>query len=164
MQIYFFTKGMMVWNALTSFIRRMISCYCHIDQYLSGASHRWLFIKGHTLPLPQSHCTPHGTIEWIYSDHVLTYGADTTLYPLSWLSATLVIANKEYDIDHFLSSFRASDGLSLTHLFLSWCAETKQWFTPDTILSFHIIDHQGDEQIVTLDDSLVVRGRKFYKA
>lgn len=148
--------------------------HAHIHSYFQGDHHTWLFITGHTLPLPLSHISNEINASWKYSDHDLTSLSQPTdtIAKLSWLSAKICIIDqqqeKEYDIDPFLSSFRLHTHESvptLTFLFLSWCAETNQWFRPDCIVQFHVIDHLGQNVMLTLradNHSLELRDRKIY--
>ena len=143
--------------------------------YYTGDHHTWLFITGHTLPLPVSHIKNEINATWKYSDHTLTSLSQPvdTICKLSWLSAKIHIIDrhteKEYDIGSFLSQFRlhtsGTTTPTLTFLFLSWCAETNQWFRPDCIVQFHIIDHLGQDVMLTLradNYSLVIHERKIY--
>ena len=176
---YFLTKAMQLWNWATDTYQhirtQLAEVYHHARVYYCGLTRTWVFIHGHSLPLPISHIKNKVNSTWIYSNHLLTSAyqpADTTC-KLSWLSAKIIVVHKdgetEYDIDSFLSAFRLyahkNVAPSLTQFFLCWCAQTNQWFPADTIVQFHVIDHQGEEQLLTLgadNYSLVIRDQKIY--
>jgi hypothetical protein len=176
---YFLTKAMQLWNWATDTYHRtrtqLTEVYHHACVYYRGLTRTWMFIHGHSLPLPISHIKNKVNPTWIYSNHLLTsmyQPADTTC-KLSWLSAKIIIIHKdgetEYDIDSFLSAFRLythkNVAPSLTQFFLCWCAQTNQWFPADTIIQFQVIDHQGEEQILTLgadNHCFVIREQKVY--
>jgi hypothetical protein len=176
---YFLTKAMQLWNWATDTYQhirtQLAEVYHHARVYYCGLTRTWVFIHGHSLPLPISHIKNKVNPTWIYSNHLLTsvyQPADTTC-KLSWLSAKIIVVHKdgetEYDIDSFLSAFRLyahkNVAPSLTQFFLCWCAQTNQWFPADTIVQFHVIDHQGEEQILTLgvdNHCFVIREQKVY--
>ncbi len=176
---YFLTKSMQLWNWMTDTCQRvhtqLIEAYHYARTYYNGATRTWVFIQGHSLPLPISHIKNKVSPTWVYSDHMLTsirQPADN-ICKLSWLSAKLTIVNQqseiEYDIDSFLSAFRlyAHGNVvpTLTYLFLCWCAQTNQWFPSDTIVQFHVIDHNGEEQMLSLGADnycLIIRDQKVY--
>ena len=54
-----------------------------------------------------------------------------------------------------------SDIPSLYVIFVCWCIYTKNWFVSDNI-EFHIVDHTGDECILTLNDTLIIKNNKIY--
>ena len=125
---------------------------------------RWIFMKGHTLPLPLSHVrgVSNGE-EWHYANHCLSpvhpHGPFLTM---GWLSAKVVTENREYEMDTFLSHFRVKGGIpTLSHVFLAWCAETHRWFPPMSA-ALHVIDEEGETQIYGLDRMLDVHGRRLY--
>ena len=149
--------------------------YGQVDSYYHGTQRTWFFIKGHTLPLPQSHIKNEINAEWKYSNHSLTYLSNPcdTVCKLSWLSAKICVVDKkgetEYDIDSFLENFRLhtydAKVPTLTTLFLSWCAETQQWFQPDSIVQFHVIDHDGKDEMLSLHSDnhcFEIRDQKLY--
>ena len=176
---YFFIKAIQlrIWLASLYYDTwdQLQNLHAHIRSYFQGDHHTWLFITGHTLPLPVSHIKNEINASWKYSNHALTSLSQpaNAVYKLSWLSARICVVEqhheKEYDIDSFLSSFRVHTHGSvvptLTFLFLSWCAETNQWFRPDCIVQFHIIDHLGQNVMLTLradNHSLEIREQKIY--
>jgi hypothetical protein len=176
---YFLTKALQLWNWVTDsyhHIRtQLIEGYHYSRMYYGGLTHTWAFIKGHSLPLPISHIKNKVSPTWIYSNHILTsiYQPADTICKLSWLSAKITVIEQkghiEHEIDSFLSAFRlyahGNVAPSLSYLFLCWCAQTNQWFPSDVIVQFHVIDHHGEEQLLTLgadNHCLVVRDQKIY--
>ena len=176
---YFLSKALQLWNWTTDSYQYLCihisDGYQHARNYYNGVTHKWAFIQGHSLPLPVSHIKNKVTPIWIYCNHTLTsiYQPATTISKFSWLSAKITIVDQrgeiEYDIDSFLSAFRldAPNNIapSLSYLFLCWCAETKQWFPSDVIVQFHIIDHNGEKQLLTLGADnycLVIHDQKIY--
>jgi hypothetical protein len=170
---------MSVWNWLKDsfcYVRDNVNeLYGLVGSYYRGKHHTWLFITGHTLPLPLSHIHNQIDAQWIYSNYSLTSLSKPcdTVCKISWLSAKICIIHKdnekEYDIDPFLQNFKLHTHLdtvpTLTSLFLSWCAETRQWFRPDCIVQFHVIDHEGAEQMLTLradNNCFEIRDQKLY--
>ena len=176
---YFFTKAFQLWNWTTDTYQhlrtRLMEGFEYARVYYNGSTRTWIFIKGHSLPLPISHIKNKINPIWIYSNHTLTsiYQPPNNLCKLSWLSAKLTIINQndeiEYDIDSFLTTFmlyvHENTAPSLTQLFMCWCAQTNQWFPSDVIVQFHVIDHQGEEQMLTIgvdNHCLVIRDQKIY--
>jgi len=177
-QTYFYIKAIQLWNWTTAVYQQS---YSHLSTYyddvknvLNGTNKSWVFIQGHTLPLPVSHVKNTICSSWKYSNYTLTpctQLSDTT-YKLSWLSARITVIDQsdvyEYDIDSFLHSFRLHTNQlvpTLTMLFLTWCAEKNQWFRPGCIVQFHIITHEGKEEMLTLqadNHSLILRDGKIY--
>ena len=170
---------MQLWSWVTDTYQRirtqLTDGYHYARVYYNGLTHTWVFIHGHSLPLPISHIKNKVNPTWIYSNHLLTsvHQPADTICKLSWLSAKIIVVHKdgetEYDIDSFLSAFRlyahSNVAPSLTQLFLCWCAQTNQWFPADTIVQFHVFDHQGEEQILTLgvdNHCFVIRDQKVY--
>ena len=176
---YFFTKAIQLWNWVTDnyhyLYTQMTEGYQYTRSYWNGATSTWLFIQGHSLPLPISHIKNKVRPMWVYSDHMLTSIRQpaNTMCKLSWLSAKITVIDQhgevEYDIDPFLSTFRlyvhGTTAPTLTYLFLCWCAQTNQWFPSDAIIQFHVIDHQGEEQMLSLgvdNHCLIIRDQKVY--
>jgi hypothetical protein len=136
----------------------------------------WIFPNDHTLPLPISHVSNHVPAKWTYSSHELQYvGMENPVdsYKLSWLSAKISITDgeleQEFDFDSFMSKFRVKTiptvVPTLSMLLLTWCAETKQWFSANSKVHFHIIDDEGVESTLSLfadNNRLTIRNGKIY--
>jgi len=176
---YFYTKALQLWNwvseAYGSFQNHINDIQQYTYSYSKGLDKTWVFMRGHTLPLPLSHIKNDIHANWKYSNYTLTSLAKPTTMTckLSWLSAKIVVINcreeKEFDIDSFLSEFRLhtceDHTPTLTFLFLSWCAQMNQWFQHDSIVQFHVIDHNGEEQMLTIGTDnrcLVIRDKYIY--
>jgi len=174
---YFYTKALQLWNWVSDQCEYLRTQFHEIKQYSRsyGLNKSWVFMRGHTLPLPLSHIKNDISATWKYSNHVLTSLSQPTdiVCKLSWLSAKIVVINtheeQEFDIDPFLAAFRVHTHgdmtPSLTFLFLTWCAQTNQWFQHDSIVQFHIIDHQGQEHLLTIgadNRCLIIHDKKIY--
>ena len=172
-RLYFLSKAMMVWNIVREQSIRgwngTKNIYRHIRTYYDGASDTWLFVPNHTLPLNASHIsnTIHAT--WKYSNyqmHLLPHSSSGAC-KLSWLSLSIMIDGEEYEAETFLENFRlhTSDHQlsvpTLHMLFLAWCAQTKQWFSRTADVQFHVIDHNGEQQILIKGD-LYIDKHKIY--
>ena len=144
-----------------------------------GTHKKWLFIDNHSLPLLMAYTPFPIQASWMYDEYTstLTYCKDdikpTHPCTLSWLSTkiTVVIQDKstDYDMDPFLEKFNIltepSTAPPLRTIFLSWCAHTRNWFPPNCIVQFHIIDHEGQERMLSLNvdnTCLEIRNSKLY--
>ena len=146
-----------------------------------GTHKKWLLIDDHSLPLLLAYAPSPIQASWMYDEYTstLTYYKDVPTHPnthpctLSWLSTkmTVVIQDKvtDYDMDPFLEKFRIltkpSVAPPLRTIFLSWCAHTRNWFPPNVIVQFNIIDHQGQERMLSLNvdnTCLEIRDSKLY--
>ena len=164
MQSYFSLRLLVLWNAISSAARHSYHRFQRWANYQRAywevKTSQWLFLPGHTLPISgvslRDACPP----DWIYDEATRTLTqsvASDTPYQLSWLSTKLVVLDpqhpdREYDMDDWLSELRvyATDPPPLPILFQSWCAHHKQWFAQDRIVQFHIIDHHGEERMLSL--------------
>jgi hypothetical protein len=180
LRTYFLVKAVSTWNCIKDLYQQtcqiISECYTDFCNYIKGSHHSWVFIKGHSLPLPLSHIKNDVQANWKYSNYTLTpvgLLSDTTC-KLSWLSGKIVVINKksgqefEYDMDSFLHSFRLRTHTlvpTLDMVFLSWCAETRNWFQSDSIVQIHIFNDRGEEEMLTLradNHSLVIQDGKLY--
>lgn len=176
---YIFVSCVKLWNwAADKYIqtRHRISDVYHDVSYYLQHKNMWIFPNDHTLPLPVSHITNHVPSKWTYTSHELQrIGMETPLesYKFSWLSAKISITDgeleKEFDLDPFISQFQLKTiptaVPTLTMIFLTWCAETKQWFSANSKIHFHIIDDEGMESTLSLfvdNNRLTVRNGKIY--
>jgi hypothetical protein len=176
---YFLTKGLSVCNHLTTWYHSAIesvkNLYTHMKSYWNGKTNQWVFMEGHTHPLPLSHV--HNVVKpvWSYSSYCLTSNKDTvdSVCRLSWLSANIVIVDRyheiKYDMDEFIERFRLVTHKqhcpTLMTIFLCWCAEKRQWFRGECIVQFHVITHEGKEETLTLradNQSLEIVDNKIY--
>jgi len=169
---------MTLWNWATDKCNqtkhRLVDAYSHLSHYIQYRYDTWVFLNDHTLPLPISHVSNQAPAKWIYSSHELQYiGVETPIqsYKLSWLSATISVVDGEYEqefeFDSFMAKFRVKTIPTivpkLTMILLAWCAETKQWFSANSKIHFHIIDDEGNEQTLSLfadNNCLAIRNGK----
>ena len=172
---YFFIKALSLWNHCSERIyetkQYIIQFYKYVQAYFYEHHRTWLFIDGHSLPLPQSHILHPVNASWTYSSHRLTsVSSPSEPHRLSWLSAKLVVIHpkeeQEIELDNFIETFRLCGTVpTLSMVFLCWCAETRHWFRPDSIIQFHIITHEGDEQMLSLrvdNNCLYLQDGKIY--
>jgi len=175
---YIFVSCIKLWNWATDKCiqtkHRISDVYHDVSYYIQNKHHTWIFPNGHTLPLPASHISNQVPAKWTYSSHELNYiGMETPIqsYKLSWLSAKISITDeeseKEFDFDSFMAKFRVNTTPTivpkLTMILLAWCAETKQWFSANSKIHFHIIDDEGNEQTLSLfadNNCLAIRNGK----
>ena len=155
---YFFTKALTLWNHCTETYRQSMQSMNRLYQYIQSYRHHdtWVFIEGHTLPLPLSHIKSPVDASWTYSAHCLTsVSSPSVAHRLAWLSAKVVIIHpkeeKEMEMDTFLEKFRlCGPAPPLVTLFLCWCAETRIWVRPDCIVQFHVITSEGEEEMLSI--------------
>jgi hypothetical protein len=177
---YIFVSCIKLWNWATDKCIQtkhlVADAYLHASHYLQYRYDTWIFPNDHTLPLPISHVSNHVPFKWMYSSHELQrIGIENPLdyYKLSWLSAKISIADgeleQEFDFDSFMNQFRVKTiptiVPTLTMIFLTWCAETKQWFSANSKVHFHIIDDEGVESTLSLfadNNRLTIRNGKIY--
>ena len=177
---YFFVSCIKLWNwatdTCTKTKHRVSDAYSHMSHYLQHRYDTWVFLNDHSLPLPISHVSNHAPAKWTYFSHELQrIGMENPLesYKLSWLSARISITDgestEEFDFDSFMSQFRVKTiptvVPTLTLILLAWCAETKQWFSANSKVHFHIIDDEGVESTLSLfadNNRLTIRDGKMY--
>jgi len=177
---------MTLWNYLsTLYINSKIGCknmFYYIQNYFHGYHDTWLFIPGHTFPISLNNISNPIDIDWIYDnfDTTFTYSSDENdrLIPckFSWLSAKIQIVDPripdeaiEYNIDDFIENFvvhtKSDTPPSLYLVFMCWCAHSKNWFTLDNKIQFHIIDDMGEEVIIDLrrhNNSIIIKRNRIY--
>ena len=158
MRTYFLLAYLWLLRLLESVKQEGLRLWHHLCSY-HDARH-WVFLEGHTLPLPRSHAmtTP---AEWHYANHQLIGRTQGPLLRMGWLSAKVVVEDNEYEMDTFLADFRVQGIPPLTHVFLAWCAETRRWFPPGSA-TLHVIDEEGERCIYGLDRTLQISGRRLY--
>ena len=173
----FLIKSLTLWNTCssyyTSFQQMLSHTYNDAKHYLNNHHAIWVFLPGHTLPLPRYSISNLPTTSWKYdtSTNQLSYTANTTSYSFSWLSVTLVITHQEtheYDMDPFLESFRVHTDIhhppTLNMVYMAWCAQHSLWF-PKNNITMRVIDHQGNDMTLNLLDhnnSITIHHGKLY--
>jgi hypothetical protein len=185
LRLLFIIKAMTVWNWLRDFYInttiRTVRFYEYITAYFKNHHDTWLFIPGHTLPLPVSNLKNEVSGSWIYdnSDYTLTYCNESTIKQyckFSWLSTSVKITDPllggvstEYNIDDFIGNLRIytnnDECPTLSTLFLVWCAHNKHWFNNNCRVEFKAINEMGDEDILNAKATnirLQIRRNKIY--
>ena len=179
----FLIKSITLWNACTSyytsFKQMLYRSYTDAKHYLHNDHATWIFLPGHTLPLPRSFISNLDTYSWQYntSTNQLTHtedpknSKDPKSYSFSWLSVTLVVSYQgthEYDMDPFLESFRVhtdSHPPTLHMVFMAWCAKHSLWFPENSNVMMRVIDHLGNDMTLKLpahNDSITIHHGKLH--
>lgn len=173
---YFSIQGLRLCNwasqKLTTF-RQTVGGFCHhFHHYCRGSYDTWIIQENSAIPLPYIQSVKNTA--WRYDDTTcqLSHVPGDAPSRMSWLSTKVVIVEKdhedrEYDLDDFFEKLRIYSTLapSLPVLFMAWCAHSKNWFPSDCIVQFHIIDHSGDETMLSLrvdEACLSFRNGKLY--
>jgi len=171
----FIIKGLTLWNTCTSYytsLHKMLShTYNDAKHYLNNDHVIWVFLPGHTLPLPRYSISNLPTTCWKYdtSTNQLYHTKGTVSYSFSWLSVTLVNeGTREYDMDPFLESFTVHTDIhhppTLTMVYMAWCAKHSLWF-PKNSITMRVIDHLGNDitlKLPTHNDSITIHHGKLY--
>jgi len=172
LKTYLFLKYLAIQKWLYEGIRQpIIKFYSYLTHYQPNPV--WMIHEHHTLPYSHVIKPIDGSRTYHESTNVLSYGNHTEMVRTSWLSVKLVIVNQnkshEFDIDPFLETLRIHTlpihPPTLTDLYLAWCAHSKQWFSNTAIVQFHVIDHEGNERMLTRrsdDTCLEIRNGKVY--
>ena len=185
LRLLFLIKAMTVWNWMRDFCIdaaiRTTRFYEYLKAYFKNHHDTWLFIPGHTLPLPVSNLRNEVNGSWIYdnSDYSLTYCTELPLSQkctFSWLSARIRVTDPllegvttEYNIDSFLERLcinTIGDTCpSLSTLFLVWCAHNKHWFHNNCRVEFVVITEMGEDEVLNIKSSnlrLLIRRNKIH--
>ena len=171
MRLLFLVKMMTAWNWIRDFyinttIRTTRFCE-YMKAYFKNQHDTWLFIPGHTLPLPVSNLRNEVNGSWIYDNSNFTLMSCTksstiNVCKFSWLSGLIRITDplvrdivNEYNIDTFLENLRIHmDGTlcpTLDIIYMAWCAHNKHWFSYNCKIEFKVITELGDEQIIPIN-------------
>jgi hypothetical protein len=175
-------KMMTFWNFLCDSYRniknRITNFYNYLSDYFCGHHDMWVFVPGHTTPISLNNIYNNVQASWVYDNSntslkiCTTSETDLTAYKFSWLSASIRIYNSsntylDYNIDDYIENFTLNtiDNIvpSLYLVFISWCASTKHWFSPEDLVEFHIIDDMGEDIVLNLDEhneSLFIKHNK----
>lgn len=167
-------KGLLLFNKCANYFSSvkhyLYHKYQHIRQSLFNYDYLlWIFLPGHTLPLPLSFISNPAMYYWKYDKHnnQLIHHSTKPLekYVLSVLSAKLLITSlpgekKEYDMDPFLETFHvhtdADHPPTLTMIFMAWCVQHNLWFPGNCPIQFEYIDHLGNFITVNLSDDATI--------
>jgi len=159
-----------VYETIDNTHKQCQNIYYYLKDYYKGHHDVWLFIPGHTFPLSLNNLNNAINTNWIYDNYdntlMFTKNEEYDICKLSWLSAKIVNSNSEYEMDTFIEKFSIYTNTdvipSLYIICICWCIYTKNWFTMDNI-EIHVIDDNGDEVILHLNDSLIIKNNKLYK-
>lgn len=166
---FIIVKYVKLWNYISSFYNIVKQCtdiYYYNLQYYHG-NNKWIFIKGHILPLSLHNVYNKVSYTWLYNNYNNTLSQTNTEskpYKFSWLSATINIKDSIYEIDTFIEKLSINTDNTLPSLyviFMCWCVYTKNWFEIDNI-EFRVINDNGEEMILALDYSLTIKNNKIY--
>ena len=167
-------KGLSLFNKcayyFSSIKEYLYHTYEHIKQCLTNYDYSfWIFLPGHSLPLPLSLIKNPITYYWKYDTYTnqLIHHSTKPLQPyvLSILSAKLRVTastpgeTKEYDMDPFLETFRVHTDAyppTLKMILMSWCAQHKIWFPANCPIHMEYIDHLGNFINVNLADEPII--------
>lgn len=149
-------------NGLTSFYNIWKHHVSYFFSYFFQDHSTWYLIPGHSFPLSSLHVKHIENYVflkecWQYHErnHTLSHNIINDWKRVPWLSAKLSVSteseNIEYGMDEFLDVFRFEGSPTLSLVFLSWCIHAKQWFSPFSIVSIHVINEMGEDVIFTLD-------------
>ena len=174
----FLIKSITLWNTCssyyTSFQQTLFHTYNDVNHYLNNHHTIWIFLLGHTLPLPRYCISNLPTNYWKYDQttNQLCYTTNATSYSFSWLSVTLVVTHQgthEYDMDPFLESFSVHTDIyhppTLYMVYMAWCAKHSLWFPKNSIITMRVIDHLGNDIILHLpthNDSITIHYGKLH--
>lgn len=182
----FIVKCLTFWNFIKesyeSVTNKLKNFYYYIKDYFVGHHDKWIFISGHTIPLPMNTLHNSVIVDWVYDNHecvLMNFPNDSShlVCKFSWLSAKLRIFKsrekngeyQEYNLDEFIDKFRlitTEDNLpTLYDILMSWCAYSKHWFKASDYIEFLIIDDEGNEDTINLyehNDCLEIKHHKIY--
>ena len=183
---FFLIKMMTVWNFIVDssnlFFDKCVNLYEYIKDYYYGHHDKWLFIPGHSLPLSLSNLYNNIHSLWVYDNFKkvmslnVVNNSNRIRCKFAWLSAKIVIYHSEnpeialeYNIDDFIEEFTLDTvddyTPSLYTLLICWSAYSKHWFKRSDKVEFHIIDNNGEEQVLTIqdhNDCLIIKHNKIY--
>jgi hypothetical protein len=161
-----------------SYVRQyLFHRYEHVKQWFYNYNHiSWVFLPGHSLPLPLSVISNQPTYEWKYDTqkNQFMYQTQKPLISckLSILSAKLLVKQhervQEYDLDSFLETFQVyTDGEhvpTLKMIIMAWCAHHKLWFPATYAMNIEYIDHLGNMLIANLsqEHNITIQQNKLY--
>ena len=174
-------KGLSLFNKCANYFSSVKEyvyyIYEHMKQSLTNYDYSlWIFLPGHSLPLPLSVISNPATYYWkydTYTNQLIHHHANPLKkYVLSILSAKLLITypmgeKKDYDMDPFLETFRVHTDVeppTLHMIYMSWCARHKLWFSTNCHIHIEYIDHLGNFISVNLADDpmITIQENKLY--
>jgi hypothetical protein len=177
---------MTLWNYLRDTYKKVSNkisnLYEYIKDYFSGHHDKWIFISGHTIPLPMNKLNNAVSVDWVYDNNTCTLvsfpnDSNHLVCKFSWLSAKLRVSKSnlkegevlEYNLDEFIDNFRLittdKELPTLYDILMSWCAYSKHWLCATDYIEFSIIDDEGNDEVINLEehnDCLEIKHQKIY--
>jgi hypothetical protein len=173
-------RSLTYWNYIKETSYHYSNEICQFFYYLFVyfSKDKWFIIPGHTYPIAVNNVVndynQHFRINlWKYDAYKnqLAYHAGplhdpVTCYKFTWLSAKISAVEDgkfvmEYELDDFISNLRIYNDtdndndvyaiMTLHTFLLAWSCKNKIWFSDFALVSLHIIDEMGEEQIIFLD-------------
>lgn len=158
------------WTYLTQTYQHCISFLSYIRAYWSTNQYKWAFLSHDMIPISLQYITNEIQPIWMYdsiTNRLTSNELERSNHTIDWLSTQLrIIMDHQithYDIDEFMSTFFISTESvipSVSILYRCWCIYYKKWFPSTATITFHVIDHNGDEQSVRMDELCSIR---YYK-
>jgi hypothetical protein len=156
-----FIKCINGWNwlcdSLYSIRKNVCDFYHHILYFFNKKNNLWYIVNGFNAPF-RGDTLYNIKYDWMYdvSENKLYKEGkkeNKNEYYVAWLSTKLVVDKEEKDMDLFFNDLciitDKDDLPSMNTLFLAWCIFTRHWYSNDSSIVFHMIDHMAnDKQIV----------------
>lgn len=173
-------KSMTAWNyvkSLYNYTQYLFKdLYYYSKDYYDGSNDTWVFIPEHTLPIALTNIDNTENLDitkyWVYNNNKYELTCDNTtsnICTFSWLSSKIIINSGnntyEYNMDDFIQNlyvYVKDTPPSLHVIYMCWCVYNKQWFKSDDKITFHIFEDTGEELLVTLYESLIIKEDKLF--
>ena len=173
---------LLLWNYISTVVstvsKNVSDFYYYVRDYFHGYNDTWLFVPGHTTPMPISNIFNDINHNWVYDnqrrtlyfvDNVVTNASvpmnatNTREFKLSWLSTRLRITSTSnidklftYDIDDFINDLTIvtlpENIPTLSQIFMCWCAYSRNWFNMSDNVDFIVFDESGEEVTIALKE------------
>lgn len=174
LKTYFIIKLMFIYNFLndlyTHYKYKIQHFYEYLVDYYLGEHDIWVFMPDHTIPISVNNIYNSCKAVWVYNNgecmlSIFNDNPDKVIAKSSWLSAKLRITTVEkdkyyhfeYDIDKFLEKFKVMTFIdvppTLKTIYLTWCSYAKHWFPNNSFVEFMIIDNNGEEITININDN-----------
>lgn len=171
-RLYILIKCITFWNYSKAFIQNTVNYFqnfnYHINDFFSDNTNKWLIVPGHVIPLCFTNVL-QAPYDWIYNSktNILDFGSNNyteekIVCKIGWLSTKIKIhdnfdnSDHEFLEDEFFETIRIITTKSyiptLHTFYTSWCAYKRVWFSYDTKVEFIIINNQGDEISLNLEN------------
>lgn len=166
-KLFIFFKGISLFHIFHNLSKKYNNIYHYITDYYYGYNNIWVFISDNRIPIPLNNVRNTFGTCWLFDNYEnkLIYSNETNKCKLSWLSAKVQTESKEYEMDSFIENFyiytTEDNPPTLDLIFMCWCIYTKQWFQSD--ITICIFDDTGNENMIHLNDTLIIKNNKIYK-